>query len=254
MATSMGFPRFGEALSAIFLVLLLAGFATFTLASQRNEPSISCEGRRPPFRTAAVHTRSDYALACTDSHGVWHGPYQERFDDATLALSGYYKRGQPEGLWTFFYRKGTQMTRGSFHAGRREGQWTSFYENGRLLGQGPYRKDTLDGYWTAWHESGSRKSAGAYRKGEEVGRWTYWYPSGRRDRSGEYQGRRIMLPQNVSVPAERGKWTYWYESGNKRLEGCFRNGEQIGVWTEWSEDGHVKSHVTRGGSADTACR
>jgi len=192
-------------------------------------------------RKAPIHTESDHALACSDREGVWQGPYQEEYEDGTVAVSGRYKDGQPDDEWTFFYRDGARLSRGVFREGRRKEQWTTFYENGRKLAEGTYRDGEPDGHWTNWYEDGTRQSEGDYLAGEESGVWTYWFPNGRMDRTGVYHGRRVVPPRNASVPAESGKWTYWYESGSKRTEGCFNNGVQVGVWTEWSEEGKAST-------------
>jgi antitoxin component YwqK of YwqJK toxin-antitoxin module len=206
------------------------------------------------MRGSAVHTQSDYALACPDASGRWNGPYQE-WRHSGLAVAGHYSNGQPEDEWTFFYPNGRILKRGSYRAGLRQGEWRSYYENGRKLAEGAYRDDALNGRWTEWYETGVRKSQGAYQNGEEAGQWTFWHPNGRLDRAGNYRGRRIVPPRNASVPAESGKWTYWYDNGHKRMEGCFRDGLQVGLWTEWSPEGQVTSQKTFGpaGAATAPC-
>ena len=235
-----------------FTTAILLGFlslwSTFKFGEtspQSNEAAlqISCPTGTHQVRAAPVHTESDHALACADTQGVWAGPYQERFNDDTVAVRGIYLGGQPNGSWTFFYKGGATMMSGSFRSGKREGIWTSFYENGHKLGQGPYHNDDLDGHWINWYEDGTRKSEGSYKSGDEWGLWSFWYANGRLQKRGKYFGRRIVPPRNASVPAESGLWTYWYEKGLKQMEGSYRKGERMGEWTEWSEDGSITSHT-----------
>ena len=215
--------------------------------------SIRCMDDTHPMRAKPTHTESDHALGCADTRGVWQGPYQERFADESLAAKGRYSNGQPDGTWVFFYRSGREMMRGHFREGMREGVWISYFEDGRKLARGPYVRDALSGRWLSWYEDGTRKSEGSYHNGEEAGTWTYWYTNGHLQSRGAYRGRRIVPPRNASVPAQSGHWTYWYESGAKHMEGCFRDGEKVGKWKEWAEDGSVSATKTLGGDANVNC-
>jgi antitoxin component YwqK of YwqJK toxin-antitoxin module len=202
------------------------------------EVPLRCPGDRDAVRDRALYAEiADHAIGCTDDQGAWDGPYQERFADGRVAVRGAQRHAHPEGLWTFFYANGQTMMRGRFRAGHRQGPWTSFYENGKRLGQGSYRDDMLDGRWTTWREDGSRESVGSYRRGDKEGPWTYFHPNGRPDRAGAYRGVRRVPPRNAPVPAETGQWTYWHDNGKRRAQGTFRNGEQIGLWIEWSPGG-----------------
>jgi len=211
----------------------------------------TCPGGRPPVRAAAAHTEADHALACTDPQGTWDGPYHEVSRDGRLTVSGVNRAGAPEGVWTFFYGNGAVMKREILRAGTRDGVYSAFYENGTRAAEGAYRDGQPDGLWREWYGDGRLRSQGRFDRGQETGRWTYWFPNGQPDRTGEYRGRRLLPPRQISVPAETGRWTYWYPDGAKRMEGCYRAGERVGEWTEWSETRQVTSRTTYSSAATT---
>ena len=61
----------------------------------------ACPAGLDAVRGAPAHTESDHALACTDVQGRQQGPYQEEFSDGSVATSGRYKDGKPDGTWAW---------------------------------------------------------------------------------------------------------------------------------------------------------
>ena len=62
------------------------------------------------------------------------------------------------------------------------------------------------------------------------GKYTTWYENGAKKTEGTFNHN----------SKEDGFWTVWYENGKKKAEGNYKNGDQVGKWTIYNEDGSVK--------------
>ena len=46
-----------------------------------------------------------------------------------------------------------------------------------------------------------------------------------------------MFEKFLKEGEQLGVWTWWHENGKKDSKGNYKEGEQLGVWTWWHENG-----------------
>jgi antitoxin component YwqK of YwqJK toxin-antitoxin module len=90
-------------------------------------------------------------------------------------------------------------------------------------------------------EHGSILHSGMMTDGKESGEWTYWYPL-RGDDGGNIAARVHR--------GEAGRWeghfVAWHWNGSKKEEGNCRDGQRVGTWRFWNEDGSLERTVEFG--------
>tara|TARA_B100000959_G_C14501411_1_gene427359 strand:- start:39 stop:431 length:393 start_codon:yes stop_codon:yes gene_type:complete len=59
-----------------------------------------------------------------------------------------------------------------------------------------------------------------------------------------YDSGQLMIRGYMKDGEYVGKWTQWYENGLKWMEYSYKNGKRDGKWTEWHENGQKKREET----------
>ena len=138
--------------------------------------------------------------------------------------------------------------------GDREFEW---YRNGQLKSEKVYgetipfkEKEIAPGvkklsnefdplkYELYWYDNGELKEAMFY-----LTDWIYiiykWYENGQLCDQGLYNGC-FEDEYGNRKPVKHGSYTSWHKNGQLSGKGNFENGEKVGMWNNWNEDGSVK--------------
>jgi antitoxin component YwqK of YwqJK toxin-antitoxin module len=97
------------------------------------------------YASGAVQFRYDHYLSADGQRWVRHGPFQEFYEDGTLACEGQYEDGLEQG------------------------RWRDYHENGQLAADGYFVDGAEDGVWQFWTAKGKEEETIVYRDGVEIG-------------------------------------------------------------------------------------
>lgn len=185
---------------------------------------------------------------------VLHGPYFEYYDNALVALSGYYKEGQkdsvwiersslgnknyekyykdglPVGTWTYSYPNGRVKRTETYQSGLLNGKVEEYHYNRNKTLEAHYVNGVLDGKYSEYFKDGSLSAEGTYKADLKSGTWVSMTPLGMIFSIGEYQ-----------AGHKQGLWKYFHESGVLQSEGKYKNNLKDGQWIEYYESGKLKS-------------
>ena len=114
-----------------------------------------------------------------------------------------------------------------------------FYENGTERFNGRYRNGIKNGKWTWWNEDGGVDSTGRFKKGLKNGQWKYYYTNGILKGKGQYRVGSDSSPGITDIPSHgrHGEWTFWHENALKASEITYNEGERVGIWISWNDQG-----------------
>jgi antitoxin component YwqK of YwqJK toxin-antitoxin module len=84
------------------------------------------------------------------------------------------------------------------------------------------------GVFSIYSEEGNIEIQGQVDSNRNVGKWQYFYTNGEVESEGYF---------NYDRPD--GKWVWNYPDGKKKEEGIYRNGERIGMWYQYDNNGEV---------------
>jgi len=99
----------------------------------------------------------------------------------------------------------------------------------------PYTGKVFDFY-----ENGQKKLDGNYRNGLMNGKWTYYHENGQIYVQGRFidgDGSNLSELSGVPFNGRTGRWNVWFKNGQKESEGTYRNGNLIGKFEIWLDDG-----------------
>ena len=97
-----------------------------------------------PYASGVVHLRYGRYLSADGRRWVRHGPYQEFYEDGTVASAGQYEDGLAQG------------------------HWRDYHENGQLAADGYFVDGAEDGVWQFWTAKGKEEETVIYRDGVEI--------------------------------------------------------------------------------------
>ena len=90
-------------------------------------------------------------------------------------------------------------------------------------------KDGLKhGEFRIYSEEGNIEIQGQLDSNRNVGKWQYFYPNGELESEGYF---------NLDHPD--GKWIWNYSDGKRKEEGEYINGNRIGMWYQFENNGEV---------------
>jgi len=76
-----------------------------------------------------------------DLSGLKQGPW-EVYSDTVLLARGSYLDGEPDGLWTRWYKNGQMKEEGHYKKGIKEGMWVEWYQDGEIMWKGEWENGT----------------------------------------------------------------------------------------------------------------
>ena len=114
-----------------------------------------------------------------------------------------------------------------------------FSENGQKKLNGRYRNGLKNGKWTWWNMDGGTDSTGSLRKGLLHGQWKFYHDNGQLKAMGFYRNGDGTNRDDYDLTAHgrHGKWTFWHENGLQATEITYKDGERVGIWISWNEQG-----------------
>jgi uncharacterized protein len=196
--------------------------------------------------------------------GPYNGKVISEDGYGNTKMEGSYKDGKRDSLWTIWYENGNKKMEGSYMVGNKDGLWTTWYESGLDT---LYRaQETLDGGIEESEFVVGKRSESIYRDGELNGLYTFWYENGKKKLETKYQdgieeGISTFWDLNPSQTSYNGRLNYQGEDGEfltfhnvedkyfpaskKQIKShiTYKNGDKVGLWTEWDENGQKKSEI-----------
>ena len=83
-------------------------------------------------------------------------PHIEYYPNGNVCVKGQKNsKGQPEGIWEYFYPKGNIEGRTPYKEGKRDGIEEGFYENGNIEIRTSYKEGNKDGIEEWFDEQGN---------------------------------------------------------------------------------------------------
>jgi antitoxin component YwqK of YwqJK toxin-antitoxin module len=214
--------------------------------------------------------------------GKQHGLWIEYYRSGAKRSEGHYDHGQENGLWTWWDEKGQPFRTVTFDHGVEDGPASQWHTAEVKATERHLSNGVEDGAYREWFSPGHLRQTGSQRRGKRHGSWTVWhdgcqpacenadeakaitvtYDDGSQMTSGRLQqdyslrdaGEYPMASRGAYRDGERvGSWTFWHENGVKASEGGFVDDKPHGGWTYWDTAGSVVAVVTWEYAAQDSC-
>jgi len=193
----------------------------------------------------------------TYKNGLPNGPFQEKSIYGYDLLTGFFKDGEKDGEWKYYYYTGDLEKISNYKDGLLEGKYEYFYDSGQLNVKGKYKVNKKDSIWEWFTNKGTLDMKGDFLKDLQHGEWTYWYPTGEKSyvayfknglKSDEwtywYKDGSVFKKCNYSNDLKEGRWQTWYENGTLLMDGKYVNNKEEGEWLNYWEDGVLKNSAS----------
>ena len=230
-----------------------------------NPNAARLELRENFYADGTIRTRWLVRVGPGPGKEVRHGELLRYHANGKLSLRGFYRNGQPSGVWRWYDAQGRLLRsaapQGDYDeilTGRDIENPNTVYRDaqGRKIAEGLRKYDLPHGEWTYYGPHGSVSAHGRFVNGLPDGRWVFYYPSGLVQREEDYklgvpdgEVRRgwptgqEQLEGQVQQGLRVGRWRTWYSDGQIESDGTFREDRRDGEWRFWDKDGHLLRHV-----------
>ncbi len=172
----------------------------------------------------------------------------EYYPDGKIKISAMFRNGVPEGLKreykadgniekAYLYKNGVITGEGIVKEdGNRSGHWKDFYPDGSLKAEGNYDNGKQIGDWKYYHANGKIEQIGKFTKqGKPEGSWKWYFENGKLLKEENYHG---GLKDGLSIEYD--------ETGKVIEEGEFVEGNEEGLWFEFTGDSFIKGSYRDG--------
>ncbi len=170
--------------------------------------------------TKKSYTKEIYYVLKKDK-SVKHGPYQKFGYKDRLEITGYYKNGEKDSLWTEYrydgiplsqnhyqdghlhglsikyYNSGIKNTEGFYKRGVKDSIWITYSTSGVLLQKDFYRKDNRNGLSTSYYNNEKIESKGEYYNNKKTGIWEFYNPDGSLMQKYDYDKKELLYIEKV---------------------------------------------------------
>lgn len=191
-------------------------------------------------------------------NGIKDGYHNEFYDDGSVALSGFFKAGKQDSIWTEYIgyqRKGFEKrySNGQLHGqsiyyydqeyshdrvqavenyrfGVKHGEWRFYYFNRQVEKNFTYENGLLEGPYIEYYRNGRKKEEGKFNIDQREGKWLTFHEEGELESIGSY-----FRDQKT------GLWKYFSPTGTLRSEGRYKNDVREGQWIYYYEDGTLSA-------------
>jgi len=190
-------------------------------------------------------------------NGLKNGPFEEYSTYGFVTISGSFKEGLKDSLWSYAYYTGALEKTSTYVDGELNGPYHYYFDNGQINVEGQYSDGKKTGIWTWYTNKGTKDMQGSFKNDMQHGKWTYWHPTGEVSYYAEYKdnqkhGLWTYLYKNgntfkkgsFSADEKNGKWETWYEDGTLLMSGDYLNGKEEGLWKNYWETGKLKNEAT----------
>jgi antitoxin component YwqK of YwqJK toxin-antitoxin module len=197
------------------------------------------------YEDGAVFSTGFYHKGELDS--IWHW-YNE---NGTLSRSGKYKRGFEHGPWVSYTEMGNPIDSVWFVNGRKNGYFFLNYEHGPRAQNGYYDRDKKSDLWEFFYENGQLIISGMMQDDSPDGKWISYFENGTKDKEVLYGPDNLYLILNAwdvngnqLVKDGNGFYRSFSAEGIVLSEGEVVNGERLGTWKFYFEDGRLREEGT----------
>lgn len=211
-------------------------------------------------------------------HGNLSGKYVTYYCDGSIQSTRYYKAGDIDSTYRYFYLGGKKNTEGQYSYGKKTGAWKRYDEDEHLTDLESYVLDNFSGKQFTYNENGKLEFESIYKEGDRQGPARKYDPDGTLMYEITYEGGGaksftylnnnsqpvtpiIIKPvsgelktyyPNGSVSREfsfvngvlHGKDILYYKNGKQMSYSVFKNGVKEGPWLEYYSSGQLKSEST----------
>ncbi len=211
-----------------------------------------------------------------------NGEYTEYYYNGRVALTGFYKLGLKDSVWTeygFFKKKSyekrykndvphskwvyyypesqTIQKEENYINGVKTGNFREYYYNGRLSKVSFYKNNLLDSIYYEYLPNGEYSVKGEFNLGLKSGIWETYREDGNIYSIGNFENDfqngdwkffhrsgYVSSEGSFNNGYESGQWIYYYESGELDEIGSFMNGLREGLWGRFHKNGNLKQEET----------
>ena len=161
------------------------------------------------------------------------------FDTAgKLSTSGTYSNDSRHGAWTTVGPRGNTLSIVNFNHGRKDGLQGYWAPNGQLLRVERFSNGKPDGPLYRFFSDGTPRQITWYDQGVPNGTYMEWYKS---------DSTAVALTSGSFSDGQRsGTWTWLYGNGRPNVQGNYSEGRKVGIWRNWSPQGHALPSVDHG--------
>ena len=172
------------------------------------------------------------------------------------------ENGNKTGVWRDYYKNGQLKSEISFKGGKMDGLSKEFDEQGRLLNisemsNGAEASDpggvVIIDLYKEYHPNGKVKLVGGFNKGLKSGIFRKYSLEGELERAYIYKKDTLVSEGMIEAGGIFvGEWTNYYEDGSVKSVGNFSNGLKDGRWTYYyrngkkEQEGVIKENVLNG--------
>ncbi len=154
-------------------------------------------------------------------------------DDGSFLKDGFYKK---------WHMNGQIEVDCNYELNKREGPYKTYYENGQINVDATFKQDSTDGHYIKYYKTGIKMWEGNYALGKTIGKWGAWH---------ENQQQMSLQEFNEKGRLD-GQQKYWFSNGQVSLVGEAKNGEKIGTWSDYVENGEPRRIYKYNGGVDIA--
>jgi antitoxin component YwqK of YwqJK toxin-antitoxin module len=96
-------------------------------------------------------------------------PHIKYHNNGNVSIKGQKNsKGQPEGIWEWFYEDGNIFSRAPYKGGEKEGIEEIFYENGNIRWRIPYKEGKADGIEEWFYPNGNITKTRHWKDGKLI--------------------------------------------------------------------------------------
>jgi len=188
------------------------------------------------------------------SDGKLNGDSLSWYDDGREAYTGSFKNDKKDGIHTAWYKNRQTRSLATFHNGIQFGNYNEWFENGQKKVEGFYKNGNLDGKFTTWNQNGMKLSEVIYADGKIEGISRNYPMTGKWSRKvlilrakNPDSGSLIILTvirnlrRTIVTMLLMDLLHHGMKNGNRKSESVYVNGNSDGAYTEWHENGKIKT-------------
>jgi antitoxin component YwqK of YwqJK toxin-antitoxin module len=194
----------------------------------------------------------------TDNNGKKQGHWIKNYPNGHIRYDGYFKDGQPTGIFKRFFENDTLRsilvfssdgkvaeaeiyhpngyiaTKGKFVNQMKEGKW-SFYSatiRGSLVCEEEYLNNLKNGPSFKYYHDKRPAEKLNYSKDIRTGEWIQYFPNGN-----------VCLKANYISGKLQGKFEVFFANGKPEYVGQYKDDARDGLWNIYNIDGSLKYSI-----------
>lgn len=188
----------------------------------------------------------------TDDQGLKQGKWVKTYQNGATRYEGQFRNNKPYGQFKYyseysnleavtnfsddgviaytetFHENGQPMAKGKYINQKKDSTWLFFSDvDGALVAKENYKNGVLDGESITYYpESETLAEVIIYKNGLKHGPYFKYFPNGE-----------IMVQGSFKDDMPNGLFEVFYPGGKPEIRGEYQNGNKIGDWDYFAEDG-----------------